>query len=63
MESNPCQNLYDDYIEAMNEWVFSSKAVQGYAATGPLDPHEDIEPIPYEKFAAALKREKAAHEE
>jgi hypothetical protein len=63
VEKKPCQTEYDEFVKAMNEWVVASNALQTYAATGPLDPHQDVTPIPFEEFSAALERSKVVYED
>lgn len=63
MNGDPCKQLYDEYIKAMNEWVTASNATRIYAVVKPLNPNEDITPLTLEKtqemFAAYDREEKA----
>lgn len=63
MEGNPCQDAYDAYVQAMNNWVRASNALQRFAAIGPLDPLQDVEPISLDDYIAASDKAEAAHED
>jgi len=62
MSDSRCKQAYDKHVEAMNEWVAASYAVQTFAATTPLDPTEDVRPISFEEYSEASKKEAEAHE-
>jgi len=60
VDEKPCQEAYEICINAMNVWVQAANALQSYAATGPLDPGQDVEPIPFEEYQAASEKAEIA---
>ena len=63
MADNPCQKEYDEYVEAMKEWVQAAEGTRKYIVTNPLEPFEDIEPKSIEYYNQMLRdhgREEAA---
>jgi len=61
MAENPCKDVYDEYKDAMVQWVQAANALQSFAATGPLDPLQDVKPIPYEDYKAASEKAEEAY--
>ena len=45
MTDDPCQQLYQEYLAAMQEWVSACSAAQSYVVTKPISLHEDITPL------------------
>ncbi len=63
MADNLCQKEYDEYVEAMKEWVQVAEGTRKYMVTQPLEPFEGIESKCLEYYNQMLidhKREEAA---
>ena len=58
-----CQKMYDEYVEAMHQWVNAASAAQSFASTDPIDPThpQKLKPLPYYKeMEEVYQREEVA---